>query len=245
MTAPQGHDVQRDRSVDDAAELSGVAQRYARRLADDRYNPLRPEVWQAQQERQRALIALFRRHVERPLAALEVLEIGCGHGDNLLDLLRLGCDPERLVGNELLPERVIAARRRLPAATIVHEGDATVLPVADGSLDLVLQFTVFSSLLDPAFQQRLAACMWRWLRPGGAVLWYDFTWDNPHNPDVRGQPMAHIRRLFPDASIDARRVTLAPPLARRAVRVHASAYRVLNACPWLRTHLLCWISKPR
>lgn len=225
-------------------EPGAVAERYARRAVGDLYSPLRPEVWQAQQERQRVLTALLRRHVSRPLAELRVLEVGCGAGDNLLELLRLGFDPANLLANELLPGRAAAARRRLPVAIRLLEGDALALPLAEASLDIVLQSTVFSSLLDDDFQRRLATAMWRWLRPGGAVLWYDFTWDNPRNPDVRGVPLARIRALFPGASIDARRVTLAPPIARRVVRLHPAVWRCFNALPLLRTHLLAWIAKP-
>jgi SAM-dependent methyltransferase len=231
MTEP-GHD-----------EARAIAGRYARRDAGNRYDPLRPEVWQARQQRERALIALLRRHVRRPLAELDVLEVGCGHGDNLLDLLRLGFDPARLVGNELLPERVAAARRRLPAATRLLEGDATQLALPEGGFDIVVASTVFSSILDGAFQQRLAAAMWRWVRPGGAVLWYDFTLDNPRNADVRAVPLRRLRELFPAGRIDARRVTLAPPIGRHAVRLHPAAWRLLNAVPLLRTHVLAWVGK--
>ncbi len=225
-------------------EPQAVAERYARRQAGDLYNPLRPEVWQAQQERQRALLALLARHVQRPLAELDVLEIGCGYGDNLLELLRLGFDPARLVANELLPERAAAARRRLPAAVRLLPGDALALPLPDAGFHIVLQSTVFSSLLDDHFQQRLAAAMWRWLKPGGAVLWYDFTVNNPRNADVRGVPLRRVAELFPQGRIDARRVTLAPPLARRVVRLHPAAWRVCNALPLLRTHVLAWVHKP-
>jgi hypothetical protein len=103
---------------------------------------------------------------------------------------------------------------------------------------------VFSSLLDDAFQQRLAAAMWKWLKPGGGVLWYDFTVDNPRNRDVRGVPRARIAALFPEATVDSRRVTLAPPLARAVCRVHPGLYTLFNALPPLRTHLLCWLGKP-
>jgi len=230
-------------------EPAAVAERYARREArggvGDLYSPLRPEVWQARQERQREMLALLARHALLPLHQLRVLEIGCGSGSNLLELASLGFDAARLVGNELLPERAAIARRQLPAATALHEGDASKLPFEAGSFDVVYQSTVFSSLLDDAFQQRLADAMWRWTRPGGGVLWYDFTWDNPGNPDVRGVPLKRVRALFPRGRIDAARVTLAPPLSRRVVRVHPGAYRLLNALPFLRTHLLCWIGKPR
>jgi SAM-dependent methyltransferase len=228
---------------DNERETLAVAERYARRPRDDRYDPLRPEVWQSAQERLRALIAVLGR-LGRPLAGLDVLEVGCGSGGNLLELLRLGCDAARLQGNELLPERAAQARRQLPAATCVHEGDALAMALAPECVDIVYQSTVFSSLLDDAFQQRLSAAMWRWVRPGGGILWYDFVYDNPHNPDVRGVPLARVRELFPQGRVDARRVTLAPPIARQVVRLHPSLYTAFNTIPWLRTHVLAWIAKP-
>jgi hypothetical protein len=122
-------------------------------------------------------------------------------------------------------------------------GDATAVPIAADSVDMVLQATVFSSLLDDAFQQRLADAMWRAVKPGGGVLWYDFTVDNPRNRDVRGVPLARVRELFPRGRVQARRLTLAPPLARAAARVHPALYTWFNALPVLRTHVLAWIAK--
>lgn len=229
-------------------ESTAVADRYARRAANcalgDLYSSLRPEVMLARQERQRVMLTLLARHAAQPLNQLRVVEIGCGSGSNLLELASLGFDAARLVGNELLPERAAVARCQLPGATTLHEGDASTLPFEAGGFDLVYQSTVFSSLLDAAFQQRLADAMWRWVKPGGGVLWYDFTYDNPRNSDVRGVPLARLRTLFPHGRIDARRVTLAPPISRLVVRLHPAAYSVLNALPFLRTHLLCWIAKP-
>jgi SAM-dependent methyltransferase len=225
-------------------EARAIAERYARRHVGDRYNPLRPEVLQARQERERALAALLTRHVQRPLAELDVLEVGCGGGDNLLELIRLGCDPARLFGNELLPERAAAARLRLPASVALHEGDAMRMPLPDASFDLVLQYTVFSSILDDAFQAQLARRLWQWLRPGGAIVWYDFTVNNPRNADVRGVPLARVRALFPQARVDARRITLAPPIARLVVGLHPGACTLFNSLPLLRTHRLAWIAKP-
>jgi len=227
---------------DDVAAMAG---RYARRAAlAGLYDPLRPEVMQARHERLRVLAALLRRHARAPLGELSLLEVGCGDGGNLLDLIGLGFDPASLLANELLPERAAAARARLPGAVRVLEGDALALPLPEASLDLVLQSTVFSSLLDAGFRARLAQRLWAWLKPGGAVLWYDFAVDNPRNPDVVGMPMAEVRRLFPAATIDARRVTLAPPLARRGAALHPALPALLNNLPLLRTHRLAWIAKP-
>lgn len=230
--------------MSDGDETRAVAERYARRAAGDRYSPLRPEVWQTLHERQAALLRLWAAKGITDLSALRLVEVGCGTGGNLLELLRLGFAPEHLTGLELLPERLAQARRVLPEAVVLRAGDATQASLAPGSQDVVFVSTVFSSLLDDAFQQTLASSMWHWLRPGGAVLWYDFTVNNPRNPDVRGVPLARVAQLFPGARVTHRRVTLAPPLARVACRLHPGLYPVLNAVPLLRTHLLAWLEKP-
>jgi SAM-dependent methyltransferase len=226
-------------------ELQAVVERYERRAGlADRYSPLRPDVSQTLQERQRAMLQLFNELGWSDLATIRLLEVGCGSGGNLLELLRLGFAPERLAGIDLLDERVKQARQALPAAVRVDAGDATVAAVADGSVDAVYVSTVFSSLLDDGTQQRLADAMWRWLKPGGGVLWYDFVYNNPHNADVRGVPPARVRELFAQGTMRMRRVTLAPPIARAVCRLHPAAYTLFNAVPMLRSHVLAWIGKP-
>ncbi len=227
-------------------EPEAVAARYARRSAcveATLYDPMTPSVYMSLQERHRALVGLLRFAKLEPVGRRRVLEIGCGSGSNLLELIALGFSPKNIIGNELLADRLAMARERLPAGVELISGDASCLDLAPSSFDIVYQSTVFTSLLDPGFQQRLAVRMWEWARPGGGVLWYDFTFDNPSNPDVRGVTLPRIRELFPNGRIEARRVTLAPPINRRVIRVHPSLYTAFNLLPFLRTHLLCWIGK--
>jgi SAM-dependent methyltransferase len=230
--------------MSDDTEARAIAERYARRTRPERYNMTRPEVWQAVQERQRAMLKLFARLGLGDLSTLRLLEVGCGAGGNLLEMLRLGFAPPNLCGLEMLPERFAHARASLPGAVRLIEGEASQADVGDASQDIVLASTVFSSLLDDDFQQRLASAMWRWVRSGGGVLWYDFTLDNPRNPDVRGVPLRRVRELFPGGTMQARRVTLAPPVARVVAGLHPSLYTFFNALPGLRTHTLAWIAKP-
>lgn len=234
-----------DRGADGTA---AVAAQYARRDADAdarRYSLFDAAALQAQQERSRAALALWRTRGWSSLAGRRLLEVGCGSGGNLLDLLRWGAEPANLTGIELLPERLAAARRVLPGAVALCEGDAAQADIAPASQDAVLAFTVFSSVLDDTQQQRLADAMWRWVKPGGGVLCYDFAVDNPRNPDVRGVPLARVRALFPAASITARRLTLAPPLARALGRAHPGMIAAVSTlCPFLRTHRLVWAAKP-
>lgn len=226
-------------------EVERMGERYARRRPGGLYNSLRPEVLRASQERDRTIASMLTGMASKPEGELRLLEVGCGSGSNLVKLLALGFNPDNLVGNELLPERVSQARRNLPAGTTVLPGDATALELPVGSFDIVYCSLVFSSILDDAFQERLASTMWKWVAPGGAVLWYDFVYDNPSNLDVRGVPVSRIRDLFPDAKPTVRRVTLAPPISRRVCRTWAGAYGLFNLLPLLRTHVVCWLAKPR
>lgn len=235
MSAPTPPDVA-------PASTEAIAQAYAKRLvADPRYHPLNPAQHQALQERERAVVHWLRRQGRTDTAALHATELGCGTGGNLLMLLGLGFQPQHLHGLELLPERAEAARQRLPSALAITAGDATQAAIARNSQDLVLAFTVFSSVLDDALQQRLALAMWQWLKPGGAALVYDFTVNNPRNPDVRGVPLRRLGALFPAGVLHSQRLTLAPPLARR---LPAGLLPWVAALPGLQTHALSSITKP-
>lgn len=228
-------------------EIDAVFERYARRnknIDANRYSLLSPVNLYCLHERQRVMLRLFTDHGLTNPSQARLLEVGAGSGNNLLEFLRIGFSPEHMAGVELLPDRASTARRLLPPGLELTVGDASSLVLEPSSFDLVFQSVVFSSLLDNAFQECLAQRMWSWLRPGGALLWYDFTYDNPNNPDVRGVSLKRIRELFPQGRIDHRRVTLAPPIARRVCQIYPTLYNVFNALPLLRTHLLCWIEKP-
>jgi SAM-dependent methyltransferase len=226
-------------------EIENIALRYEKRklATGGRYARFNADVVAGTQERQRMIVSLLKANRIDDLSGFDVLEIGCGSGSNLQELLLLGAQPERLVGNELLPDRAAKAKQMLPNAVRLFPGDASVLPFDQASFDIVYQSTVFSSILDNALQQSIAGSMWRWVRPGGGILWYDFIYNNPSNPDVRGVPIKRIQALFPEASLQFRRVTLAPPISRRVCKVHPVLYPIFNSLPFLRTHVVCWLAK--
>ena len=232
--------------MSESDEIQNIAKRYERRvnIPANRYSRLNQAVNAMTQERQTALIQLFSSQGINDLSDLTVLEVGCGSGANLLELVQFGAEPENLAGNELLADRLMAARRRLPQAIQLFAGDAAQLPLPDASFDIVYQSTVFSSILDDDLQTSLAHKMWNMVRPGGGILWYDFIFDNPRNPDVRGVKVSRIRELFPDGDILIKKVTLAPPITRCVVPIHPALYGALNFFPFLRTHVLCYIKKP-
>jgi SAM-dependent methyltransferase len=230
-----------------AQEIDALKHRYERRAAcggANRYSPLDPYVMLSEQERDRAIARLLHsiRMADR-VAKLSLLEIGCGNGGNLQRFLQLGFSAERVVGNELLPERLQTAGKVLPTEVRLLPGDATNLDIAENSYDVVLLFTVLSSILDDAFQERIAAKAWSLVRPGGGVLCYDFVYNNPANRDVRGVPIRRMRELFPHAAPKFQRLTLAPPLGRAVARWWTGGYTLLNRLPLLRSHVLAWLPK--
>jgi SAM-dependent methyltransferase len=195
-------------------------------------------------ERYLATLRLLRAHGYHPLGPLRLLDVGCGDGNMLRQFLDWGAAPERLAGIELREGPVATARRLLPQVD-VRVGSATALPWADRSFDLVCQHTVFTSVLDDGWRRQIAAELARVLRPGGAVLWYDFAFDNPANPDVRGIQPGAVRALFPGYTPHLARITLAPPVARRLPEALLPvAYPLLAALPLLRTHVLGLLVKP-
>lgn len=222
-----------------ASEEERVRRVYAQRhRGDPRYSWASPaHVW-AVQERERAVVAALRRHGRLPLAGRPVLDVGCGTGAWLRDFVRWGARPEDLHGIDLLPDRIDEARALCPSAVSLRCGSAARLPFPDRRFDIVLQATVFTSVLDPAVRRQIAAEMLRVCRPDGIILWYDFHVDNPANPDVRGVGRREVSALFAGCRVELRRIGLAPPLARRIAPRSRLAVHLLAALPPLRTHYL-------
>jgi SAM-dependent methyltransferase len=195
-------------------------------------------------ERHREVMRLLDRFGYRPLSEIRILDVGCGDGNMLRQFLEWGALPPNLAGIDLQPEAVGRARQLSPGLD-VRCGSAVYLPWPTGYFDLVCQFTVFTSVPDIDMRRRVASEMDRVLRPGKGILWYDFTYDNPSNPDVRGVKARDIRGLFPDYDVRLRRITLAPPLARRIpVGLLPVAYPLLAAIPLLCSHLIGLLIKP-
>jgi ubiquinone/menaquinone biosynthesis C-methylase UbiE len=226
------------------AEEARVRAAYERRVTGDRYAFSNPAYLYQLQERERATLALLARHGLLPLGARSVLEVGCGAGQWLRDLVRWGAEPSALRGVDLLAGRLAEARASCAPGIGLAQASVTELPFPSGRLDLVLQATVFTSILDPDVRRAAAREMLRVLRPGGAILWYDYYYDNPRNPDVRRVGRQELEALFPGCRAAIERVTLAPPVTRLLARRARLLCDALARVPWLRTHYLGLIWKP-
>lgn len=229
------------------AQTCAIIQRYKRRSArgmDVAYSLFEPGHLFMQRSAERVILAQLRRNGCTSLAGKKILDVGCGTGRWLRDFLNYGASPEDLYGIDLLEERVELARKLSPNINI-SAGDAACMEFGDESFDIVMQSVVFTSVLELSMKRTMAAEMMRVLRPDGIIVWFDFRYDNPKNPDVRGIGKKEVRVLFPGCSCSFRGAVLLPPVARALARYSPGACHLLESVPLLRTHYAAIIRKLR
>ena len=227
-------------------EEARIRAAYAKRQKDDaRYSSFSMGNLFLMQERERRLLTLLKRNHLAPLQTKKILEVGCGTGYWLREFIKWGARPENITGIDLLVDRVAEARYVCPEAVNIVYGNAVALAFPDATFDLVVQSTVFTSVLNAMMKQQMASEMLRVVKDDGFILWYDYHVNNPWNPDVRGVKRREISQLFPGCHLNLQRITLVPPLVRLLAPYSWLACYMLGKIPWLCTHYLGLISKER
>lgn len=206
-----------------------------------RYSLFYPGELYMLQRREEETLRLLCRQGLTDLRNRRILEIGCGRGTRLFDWLRWGAKPDGLYGIDLMEAFIGEARESLPRAHF-NVASASQLPFRDGEFDIVVQSTVFSSILDAALRRAVADEMVRVAGPHGVILWYDFRYPSFRNSDVSPVSACDIKALFPGRTIAFRSLTLLPPIARRLAPLSIFACRILEKLfPPLRSHLVALI----
>lgn len=223
------------------------------------------------QSRDREVIRLLSSHGIRSLEDSVVLDVGCGTGAELRKFVLYGARPKHLFGIDLLDHRIKEAMMLNPAVNFQVVNGET-LPFQDGTFDIILQFTCFSSVLCEDARQSVANEMIRVLKPTGIILWFDMrtvplsvrmvSWfgrllsevcrnvargaDGHHAGQIPTKPLDldDVRRLFPRCRLSARTVSLHFPWGGVA-RYGWWLGGLLQAVPCFRTHLLIGITKER
>ena len=232
----------RDSEQRELARLRHVYDRRALAIPEQLYSRMNPGHLFGLHERETAMASMLHAEGLRSLAGLRILDVGCGRGATLRQYLEYQADASRLWGIDLHPSFVQEARCASPGLQILC-GSATNLPFHDHTFDFVSQFMVLTSVLDVNVRQRIAQEIDRVLVSGGRLLWYDFAFNNPRNPDARGIGLTEIRQLFPGFSMRYRRITLAPPLGRAIGRFGPTMYYLTSQLRQLCTHYLCLLNK--
>lgn len=106
-----------------------------------------------------------------------VLDVGCGPGDDLFDLVEHVGPAGRLVGLDTSEVMIAEARRRAEERGLpitLEVGEAAALPFADDTFDVCRAARVLEHLADPSAALTEVA---RVTRPGGRIVVFDFDWD--------------------------------------------------------------------
>ena len=196
------------------------------------------------QQREKLILKILNSYGIKNLSDKKVLDVGCGSGGVLRDFIKYGAMPENLYGIDLLPDRIEKAKKLSPHINF-YLGSATELPFEDEFFDIVMQFTVFTSILDYSMKQKIAKEMLRVLKTDGIIIWYDYWISKPTNPDVKGVGKQEIKKLFPNCKFEFHRITLAPPIARVLVPVSWILCELLEKLKIFNTHYLAVIKKYR
>lgn len=231
--------------IDEKTEQARIRAVYQTWLSNERISAYawhRPEVVEQKAHRDRVVCELLARSLGPDLSGVRVVDVGCGSGGFLRQLIDWGADPQRLIGTEYQPDRLELARLRTAPGVRWHLGDLDFAP--DASFELAVANTVFSSILDDCARAALAAAMWRTLMPGGWCMVFDFRVNNPRNREVRRVSRAELARYWPGSECLYRSLLLAPPIARRLAWAPPLLTELLAAAPFLRTHFVYMVRKP-
>ncbi len=228
-------------ALDDDGERQRILSLYRERDSDEGRGDTAEVERALADSRREALVAACEELGQIPFEG-RVLDLGCGHGNQLSELLGDGHAAEQLAGLELSPERVSAARRRL-AGVDIQEGCGSRLPWPDHSFDRIVMSMVLSSIRSPKLRGDLAREAQRCLRPGGLLLIYELRVLRPFSRGLSAMPLARLTELFPEGERSHRSCTLLPPLLRRLAH-RPALRRILGKLPFLRGHLALVIEAP-
>lgn len=173
---------------------------------------------------------------------IKVLDFGCGTGKWFLKWIAWGALPGNLTGVDIRPDVIEKAQTFLPNCKF-KVSKPTKMPFPDNFFDIVVQNVVFTSILSSKVRKEAALELLRVLKPNGIILWYDFIYNNPSNPNVRKVGIRELKTLFQGCQVYIQRITLAPLIARRIVPISWSLASVLESLKILNTHVLALISR--
>lgn len=170
---------------------------------------------------------------------MTIVDIGCGGGGLLGRLRQRLPAPVRLVGVDLIEERLGRATADFWALV----GDACHLPLRRASADVIVFSTVFSSILANGMRAQIAAQAAAAIRPGGLVIVHEMRYPS-RNPNVERLSRTDLRQLFPSFTAQLEPHTLVPPLARRLGSLTPRLHPLLRRRPWLLSHYFVTFTAP-
>lgn len=206
---------------------------YYSRLGSDRNSLARNKGVLFQTLAMEASVVGAMRNLRGDLAAVKLLDVGCGGAQNLFQFLRLGIRAENITGIDILQDRIREALKLYPQSRFIC-GDAGKTQFSDSEFDLVSEFTMFATLPDEELSARIAGEMVRVCKPGGHILLVDWRTPKPGDANYLALAKRRLKKIF-KVGEQAEMVgvypgALVPPLGRFLSKYLPSIYFLVAAC---------------
>ena len=185
---------------------------------------------------ERSVVRAFQ-NIHMDYAGAKLLDVGCGHGGTWFQFFRLGVQVANMTGIDIQEERLKSARELCPKATVVS-GDATKMPFATASFDLVSESTMFATIVDVSVRERIAAEMLRVCKPNGYLMLVDWRTPTLEMKFYKALTRNDLRSIFGLGKstdlIGVSKGALVPPLGRFLSK-HAEMlyFPIALTCPFL------------
>lgn len=205
-----------------------------------------PEVLFQSLARDAAMVRALRWIKPNPESA-RVLDVGCGDGDSLWVLLRLGFEPSHLSGVDIQEDKIIQAKATNPLVNF-ECADATSLIFGDGTFDIAMESMMFLQLTDDDVARQIGTEMLRVTKPGGVLLISDWRYSKPGSKEFKAVSRKRITDLYQVGKQTRVRRTfrgaLIPPVGRFLSKHLPSAYfAVHKLMPFLTGQMITVLEK--
>lgn len=206
------------------------------------YDFVLPQNYYFVSSREKVFVSSLLKYFGTDFSKLKVLDLGFGSGNDIFTLIKSGFAVENISGVEVIEERFHHVKRIIPNLDIKLNNGFNI-PFEDEKFDIVIQSTVFSSILNPQSRKELANEMIRVLKPNGKIFFYDMRFNNPWNKNVTKMDKAEINILFPQKNKTFNFITLNPVIARKLASKSIILCEFLEKIPLLCSHYYTIIEK--
>lgn len=163
----------------------------------------------------------------------KVLDVGCGAGGSIINFLKLGFNPSKIYGIDILENRISSAQKQFQNINWIC-ADASNMNFSDNEFDIVFESTMFVSLVDENLSKKIANEMIRVIKPGGYIILVDWRYSKPNEHNYKALSKKRVLKLF---SVGERTTfcgtfkgALVPPVGRFLSKYFPFLYFLLQFC---------------
>ena len=183
----------------------------------DLWSIFNPMPLYSHQKKEKMLLKLLKPY-KNAISSFKILDIGCGHGDLLHQLIMYGANLYNLYGFDIRFDTVKAGKTQYPFLNLINS-NAQMLPFQDNTFDIVCLMTCLSSIPDQSTKRNIVKEVDRVLKKGGFIVYYDLKSPRYINNNLKGIPKSELLSLFPNYNITLYSTTLNCGLVKRIINI--------------------------